>query len=358
MMRPVCICHRGALLCSEADLMPWCFAALEKRVRERVREHMCSINPAKKDAAAAAAAAAAAGSSFEARPQRCNKAAHCGSNKTKARQAALSPAVQPEKQPASRVPLEAPIPPRDQAACPQQTPAHAELPPQNTAKQSRGHIPGDRDDSTSREQAVSAESQAAQQTAQAKKQKAARRKAAKNKAANLQTKPSASSDGQSTPDSSSQKEQHEQVAAAEVPAVASAKAVTQPPTTQQIPERPSSHGQTAPQTPPENTQPLQQSTSENVQSAGSSTAADARPRRPCLPVPDMPHGWPTDARPAPVRLSKTTLQHSQSSNDPSRPPPLQTLLPTSAPRSDDIQVKNSRELANLCLLGTYIYTGD
>ncbi|CAL5221360.1 g3539 [Coccomyxa viridis] len=229
------------------------------------------------------------------------------------------------------MPAEAPTPHKTEAGCPQQPPAHPELPLQTAAKQTKGQAPDDKGVSTPLDQAELAGSQATQQTAQARKQKAARRKAAKTKGANLQTEPSASSEGQPTPDSSSQKGLHEQVAAAEVQAVASAKPVRQPPRTQHIPHRDSSNGHTAPQTAAENPLSPQQSTSADMQSAGSSSSApDAGPRRPSLP--EMPHGWPTDARQAPVRLSNTTLQHSLSSPAPSRPPPLHTLLPIPTPQ--------------------------
>ncbi len=296
------------------------------------RERERRTSSAKEDAAAAAVGHPCP----EARPQRRNKAAHGRSNRTKAVQTAPSPAMQPEKQPASRMPAEAPAPHRDEAACPQQVSAHAELPPKNTAKQSQGQAPDDKGVSTPLEQAELAGSEAVLQ--RARKQKAAKRKAAKNKGASLQTNPSASSDGQSKAESSSQKGQHERVAAARVPAVASAKPVTQPPRTQQ---RSSSHGHPAPQTASEKPRPLQQSTSENVQSgpsSSSSTAPDAEACRPCPPVPDMPHGWPTDARPAPVRLSRTILQDSQSSPANFRPPPLHTLLPKAVPQPHVKQV--------------------
>ncbi len=155
----------------------------------------------------------------EDRPQSRSKTADGGSNRTKPRQAASSPPVQAEKQPASRMPAEPPTPHRDEAACPQQLPARAELPAQAAVKQSQGQALGVKGVGTPLEQAELAGSHAAQQTAEARKQKAARRKAAKTKGAKLHTKPSASNEGQSTPDSSSQKGQHEQVAAAEVPAV-------------------------------------------------------------------------------------------------------------------------------------------
>ncbi|CAL5221362.1 g3541 [Coccomyxa viridis] len=310
--------------------------ALQERVRERVREQERRTNAAKEDAAAAAAAAVG-GLCPEARPQSRNKAAQGGSNRTKARQAAPSPATQPEKQPASRMPAEAPTSHRDEAACPQQSKARAKLPPQTAAKKSKGQTPDDRNDGTSKEQPEPTEPQAELQGAQARKDKAAKRKAAKSKNANLQTKLSASSDVSSTADGSSQFAHQEQAAVAEVPAVATAKPAAQPPKTKQDLQRPSSHGHTAPQTAPEKSHFLQQSTSENLQSAGSSSSAapDAGPRRPSLP--EMPHGWPTDARPAPVRLSKTTLQHSQSSPAPSRPPPLHTLLPRLNPQPHEKQ---------------------
>ncbi|CAL5221361.1 g3540 [Coccomyxa viridis] len=240
--------------------------------------------------------------------------------------------MQLEKQPASRMPVEAPTAQWDETGCPQQSPAHAELPTHTAAEHSKRQATDDKCDSASLEQAELAESQAALQRTQARKHKVAKRKAAKSKNANLQTKLSASSDVSSTADGSSQFAHQEQAAVAEVPAVATAKPAAQPPKTKQDLQRPSSHGHTAPQTAPENPHSLQQSTSENLQSAGSSSSAapDAGSRRPSLP--EMPHGWPTDARPAPVRLSKTTLQHSLSSPAPSRPPPLHTLLPIPTPQ--------------------------
>ncbi len=310
-------------------------AALEERVREKIRERKLRTSSAKVETAAAAAAAAAlGGSGSDPRPQSRNKAAHGGSNRTKAKQAAPSPAVQPEKQPASRMPPEAPAPHRDEEACPQQSPAYAELPPKTTTKQGKGQAPNGKDVRTSKEQPVL-------QTAQARKPKAAKRKAAKSQGTTPKTRPGASSDGSSTADGSSQNAHQEQASAsAKVPAVA-ARFVTQPHRTQQMLQRPSSHGHPAPRTAPETIHSLQQSASENVQSAGSSsssTAPDAGVRRPCLPVPELPQGWPTDARPAPVRLGKTALQHSQSSPANFGPPLLHTLLPTTVPQPHEKQV--------------------
>ena len=184
------------------QLYQWCgfSAALEERVRERVREHERRANSAREDAAAAAASAVG-GPCPEVRPQSRHKAAHGGRTRPKARQAAPSPAMQAEKQPAKSMPVRAPTAHRDEAACPQQSPAHAELQPETAGKQSKGQAPGVKDDSASLKEAEFEESQqtAAQQTALARKQKAARRKAAKNKDANLQTKPSAGGSRSSTP---------------------------------------------------------------------------------------------------------------------------------------------------------------
>ena len=276
-------------------------AALEERVKERVREHELRANAAKEDAAAAAVG----GLCTEARPQSRNKAAHDGSNRTKTRQAAPDPAKQPEKQPASRMPGEAPTPPGDEAACPQHSPAQAELPPQTAAEQSKGQAPDDEKLDASMAQPESTETQAALQRAQARKQKTARRKAAKNKGANLQTKSSVSSSSSCKADSSSQETlQEPALAAARVPALAaSAQAFTQPPKTHKTLLRISSQGHTASQAAPENPHSLQQSTSRSLQSAGSSSssaAPDAMLCGPCLP--DAPSGQPAIARPAPVRL--------------------------------------------------------
>ena len=305
--------------------------------KERVREQQRRTNAAKEDAAAAAAAAVG-GPCPAARPQCRNKATHGRSNRAKTGQAAPSPAMQLEKQPASRMPVEAPTAHRDETGCPQQSPAHAELPTHTAAEHSKCQATDDKCDSASLEQAELAESQAARQRTQARKHKVAKRKAAKSNMTTLQTRPSASSNGLSTAHGSSQNAHQEQAAIAEVPAVAIAKPATQPPKTKDLLQRPSSHGHTAPQTAPEKPHFLQQSTSENLQSAGSSSSAapDAGPSRPSLP--EMPHEWPTDARPAPVRLSKTTLQHSQSSPAHSRPPLLHTLLPILSPQPHEKQV--------------------
>ncbi len=283
---------------------------------ERVREHKRRTKSAKK--VAAAAAAGVGGPSSEVRPQGRSKAAHGGSNRTKARQAAPSPATQPEKQPASHMPVKVSTAHRDEAVLPQQSPADAELPlytelpPQTAAEQSKGQASGDKGDSATLEQPESTESQAALQRAQARKQKAARRKAAKNKGANTQTKTGADSSDLSASsiigDSNSQ--------------------------------RSSSEGHTAPEPAPKLSQVVQQSTSQFAQSIGLSSeisdGADAAPHEPCPP--DAPNGQPTIAQPAPVRLSKTTLQHSRSSPTHSRPPPLHALLPTFAPQLQQSQV--------------------
>ena len=200
--------------------------------------------------------------------------------------------------------LRLPLLPGDEAACPQHSPAQAELPPQTAAKQSKGQAPDEKLDA-SMEQPEYTESQAALQRAQARKQKAARRKAANNKGANLQTKSSASSSSSCKADSSSQKIlQEPALAAARVPALAaSAQPFTQPPKTHKTLLRISSQGHTASQTAPESSHSLQQSTSRSLQSAGSSSssaAPDAMLCGPCLP--DAPSGQPAIARPAPVRL--------------------------------------------------------
>ena len=82
--------------------------------KERVREQQRRTNAAKEDAAAAAAAAVG-GPCPAARPQCRNKATHGRSNRAKTGQAAPSPAMQLEKQPASRMPVEAPTAHRDAA---------------------------------------------------------------------------------------------------------------------------------------------------------------------------------------------------------------------------------------------------
>ncbi len=314
------------------------------RSKQRVTKPGYRLMPEKEDAAAGGAAAGDPCS--EARPKNRNKAGTDGSKRTKAKQAASKPAKQPEKQPASHMPAEAPSPHRDEAACLQQSIAHVELPSQTNADQSKIQAPGVQDQSPPAQQEGSTDAQAAQKTGQVRKQKAAKRKAAKNKGANLQIKPSASSSDLSTGESSLQRAQQEQAtAAARVPGYpAGAKHTTQPHQTKQSLHRVSSPEHTAPQPAPEIPQVLQQSTSES--STGRNSTCAGPKAAPCVPcLPNLPNGQPTNARPAPVRLSKTTLQHSQSSSMHSRPPPLHALLPTSSPQLHHIQVWNIAQLS-------------
>ncbi len=284
------------------------------------------------------------GSCSGTRPQSRKNAAHGGSNRTKAKKAAPKPAKQPDKQPARRMPVEAPAPHRDEAACLQQLPAHAELPPQTAAEHSTAQAPDGKEDSTSMEQPESAGAQAVLQSAQPRKQKVARRKAAKNRGANLQTKISTySGDLSATSFTGDTSPQKVPAAAARVPvaAEASAKPAAQPHKDEQTLHKLSSPKHPAPDRTPKPFQVLQQNTPETVQSIScsrNSIGPDAAPCGPCLP--DAPNVQPKIARPAPVRLSKTTLQHKRSSPAHSRPPPLHALLPTSAPQLHDIQVWN------------------
>ena len=264
---------------------------------------------------AAAGGAATGGPCSEPRSKDRNKAVSNGSKRSKAKQAAPKPANQPEEQPAGHMPVEAPTPHRDETACLQQSPAHVELPSKTDAEQSKVQAAVIQDQSPPVQQEGSTDAQAAQKTGQVRKQKAARRKAATKKSADMQTKPSASSSSSPTADSSSRRAQQEQAtAAAKIPAEgASPKPVAQPHKIEQTLHRLSSSGLTAPQQAPGLPQVLQQSTPEVVQSIGGSSIGPVPGAAPCgLPkAPNAPNEQPPIARPAPVRLSKSTLQHSQ-----------------------------------------------
>ena len=327
------------------------WSAFSADSEQRVRERDFRTTPANKDAGGATG-----GPWPEARPQSRSKVAQGDSNRTKAKKAAPKPAKQPEKQPekqpGSHMPVEAPAAHRNEAACLPQSTAQVELPPQTNAEQSKVQAPGVKDQSSPLQQGGPIDVQAPQQTAQAKKQKAARRKAAKNKGAKLQTKPSASSSdlSASSPiaDRCSQ-EEPAAMASVQVAGEASAKPVTQPHKDEQTLHKLSSPKPSPSEPARELPQALRQSTSEIVQStgrSGSSAGPDSAPCGPCLPV--APTGQPTIARAAPVKLSRATLQQSQSSPANFRPPPLHALLPTSAPQLHHMQVRNSSEAASVC----------
>ena len=266
------------------------------------------------------------------------KATQGGSKYSVLKEAAPSPSEQSP----SHTPFEAATGHEDGPACPQQVPSHVE--PTDTVNKGVSQAPEIKTESASLQQEDFAQSQAALQAAQAKKQKAARRRAAKSRAAKVQIKPGNSSDSlsasSSAADSFSQKGQEEQVAVANAPAPVSARPVTQSPEPEQTLHKLSSEGQTAPWLAPAHPHPLQQSTSEHVHSAGSSISSprdSATVSGPCLP--DAPDGHPASARPAPVRLSRATLQHSNNRLAPPMRPPLDALLPVSAPQPPTVQVK-------------------
>ena len=164
----------------------------------------------------------------------------------------------------------------------------------------------------------------------------------KKEGANLQTKPSTSSgDLPASPATKVHCSQRAQAAAARVSVAekASEKPVTEPRKDEQTLHKLSPPKNLIPRQAPGLPQVLLQSTSETAQGAGRSSMSDQSDAPPCGPcLPNAPNGQPTVARPAPVRLSKATLQHSQSSTAHSRPPPLHALLPTSPSQPNHVQV--------------------